>query len=102
MVDLGGSSRAMDLLGAFFHYRRNLYSFLKGNGVDVASGFPFPYLGFVLENSLDFGIGFFLIEMRGNDVRIKPINSRIGKCNGVSLMEQGWYTVPRNCCSFSS
>lgn len=49
----------------------------------------------MLENSLDFGT-VFLIETKGNEMRIKPVNFRIGKCNGVSLVVRGQYTVPRN------
>lgn len=29
-------------------------------------------------------------------MRIKPIVFRTGKCHGVSLVERGQYTVPRN------
>lgn len=62
----------------------------------------FPYFSFGLENSpgLLHKFGDFLIDTRGGEMRAEPINFRIGKYNGDSLM--GQYTVPRNCCGFSS
>lgn len=74
MVDLGGSSKGIDLLGAFFHSR----------GLPTASRgkvwmwrLDSPSLIQVLWWRIPWTLAYFFIETRGNERRIKPINFRI-------------------------